>query len=65
MIATKDIEKAVSDFRKKVPAATATAISIDRNEPWERILLNAVNDGYDEFARELEAFVEFCLRRAC
>jgi hypothetical protein len=57
-------EQAVTEFRQMLPAATATAQAIDRGEPWERIALNAVNDGYIEFASELGTFLEACLRRS-
>lgn len=58
------LEQAVNEFRRMLPAATATAQAIDRGEPWERIALNAVNDGYIEFASELGTFLEACLRRS-
>ena len=58
------LEQAVNEFRQMLPAATATAQAIDRGEPWERIALNAVNDGYIEFASELGTFLEACLRRS-
>ena len=58
------LEQAVNEFRQMLPAATATAQAIDRGEPWERIALNAVDDGYIEFASELSTFLEVCLRRS-
>lgn len=60
-----DIEQAIKEFRRMLPAGTATAKAIDRNEPLERIAVNAVDDGYIEFAHELGNFVEVCLRRSC
>jgi hypothetical protein len=57
-------KQAVNEFRQMLPAATATAQAIDRGEPWERIALNAVNDGYIESASELGTFLEACLRRS-
>ena len=62
---TKDyFEEAVAEFRKILPADTATAQAIDRREPWEQIAMRAVDDGYVEFANELGAFLEVCLRRS-
>ena len=56
-------EQAISEFRQMLPADSATAKAIDRHEPWERIALNAVDDGYIEFANDLGTFIEVCLRR--
>jgi hypothetical protein len=64
MPTTAGLEQAVSEFRRMLPATTATAQAIDRGEPWERIALNAVNDGYIESASELSTFLEVCLRRS-
>ena len=64
MPTTANLEQAVSEFRRMLPAATATAQAIDRGEPWERIAMNAVNDGYIESASELSTFLEICLRRS-
>lgn len=57
------LDSIISDFRRMLPADSATAQAIDRHEPWERIALNAVDDGYIEFANELGTFIEVCLRR--
>ena len=54
---------AINEFRQMLPAETATAKAIDRREPWERIALDAVDDGYIEFASELGTFIEVCVRR--
>ena len=51
-------------IRRMLPEESATARAIDRQEPWERIALNAVDDGYIEFANELGSFIEVCLRRS-
>ena len=64
MQTTANLEQAVSEFRRMLPDRTATAQAIDRGEPWERIALNAVNDGYIESASELSTFLEVCLRRS-
>ena len=64
MPTTANLEQAVSEFRRMLPDGTATAQAIDRGEPWERIALNAVNDGYIESASELSTFLEVCLRRS-
>jgi len=61
MMAT--LEQVINDFRRMLPAESATAQAIDRHEPWERIATNAVDDGYIEFANELGSFIEVCLRR--
>ena len=58
------LEQAVHEFRRMLPDATATAQAIDRGEPWERIALNAVNDGYIESEGELGTFLQVCLRRS-
>jgi hypothetical protein len=58
------LEHAINEFRQMLPAETATAKAIDRHEPWERIALNAVDDGYIEFANELGTFIEVCVRRS-
>ena len=61
---TTDLEQAVNEFRQMLPGQSATAQAIDRREAWERIMLNAVEDGYIEFADELGAFLEASLRRS-
>ena len=62
---TKDyFEEAVAEFRKILPAETATAQAIDRREPWEHIAISAVDDGYVEFANQLGSFLEISLRRS-
>lgn len=58
------LEQVIGQFRRMLPEESATARAIDRKEPWERIALNAVNDGYIEFANELGSFIEVCLRRS-
>ena len=60
----ENLEHAINEFRQMLPAETATAKAIDRHEPWERIALNAVDDGYIEFANELGSFIEVCVRRS-
>ncbi len=57
---TAALEHAVDEFRKMLPAATATAQAIDAGEPWERVALNAINDGYVDFANQLSTFLEAC-----
>lgn len=58
------LEQVIGQFRRMLPEESATAQAIDRNEPWERIAVNAVDDGYIEFANELGSFIEVCLRRS-
>ena len=60
----ENLEAVITEFRQMLPAETATAKAIDRHEPWERIALNAVDDGYIEFANELGTFIEVCVRRS-
>ena len=60
----KSLEQAIADFRRILPAETATAQAIDRHESWECIAMRAVDDGYIEFANELGLFLEICLRRS-
>ena len=59
-----NLEQAVNDFRQMLPATSATAQAIDHGESWQRIVLDAINDGYIEFANELSEFLEACLRRS-
>jgi len=58
------LEQVIDAFREMLPAESATAQAIDRQEPWERIALKAVDDGYIEFANELGTFIEVCVRRS-
>lgn len=58
------LEEVITEFRRMLPAQSNTAQAIDRHEPWERIAVNAVDDGYIEFANELGTFIEVCLRRS-
>ena len=46
-----------------LPVQSATAQAIDRQEPWQQVALNAVAEGYVEFANELGRFIEVCVRR--
>ena len=59
-----DFEDVITQFRHMLPKHTATAIAIDQHEPWERIALKAIDDGYIESADEFVRFVEVCLRRS-
>ena len=58
------LDDVISEFRRMLPEQSATAQAIDRHEPWERIALNAVDDGYIEFANQLGTFIEVCVRRS-
>jgi len=51
------------EFRQMLPAQCKTAQAIDAREPFERIALNAVEDGYIEFSQRFTQFMEICLRR--
>ncbi len=63
MQSTSKLEQVINEFRQMLPAESATAQAIDHHEPWERIALKAVDDGYIEFANELGTFIEVCVRR--
>jgi hypothetical protein len=57
------LDAMIADFRRMLPKESATAQAIDRQEPWQQIALNAVTDGYIEFANDLSRFIEVCVRR--
>lgn len=59
---TSQLDEMITDFRRMLPPETATAQAIDRQESWQQIALNAVADGYIEFANELGQFIEICVR---
>jgi hypothetical protein len=54
----------ITQFRHMLPTNTATARAIDQHEPWERIAVKAIDDGYIESADAFVRFVEACLRRS-
>ncbi len=56
-------EEVVMQLRQMLPNNTATAQAIDQREPWERIAMRAIDDGYVESADEFVRFVEACVRR--
>lgn len=58
-----DLEGLIAEFRRMLPAQSETAQAIDRREPFERIALRAIEDGYVEFSHEFTGFIEACLRR--
>jgi hypothetical protein len=57
------LDEMITDFRRMLPVQSATAQAIDRQEPWQKVALNAVAEGYVEFANELGRFIEVCVRR--
>ena len=57
-------EEVVMQLRQMLPKHTATAQAIDQHEPWERIAMRAIDDGYVESADEFVRFVEACVRRS-
>jgi len=57
-------EELITELRHMLPTNTATAQAIDQHEPWERIAIKAIDDGYIESADEFVRFVEACLRRS-
>ena len=56
-------KEVVTQLRHMLPTNSATAQAIDQHEPWERIAIKAIDDGYIESADEFVRFVEACLRR--
>ena len=58
------LEEVITQLRHMLPENTATAQAIDRHEPWERIAMKAIDDGYVESADEFVRFVEACVRRS-
>ena len=56
-------EEVITQLRYTVPTNTATAQAIDLHEPWERIAMKAIDDGFIEIADEFVRVVESCLRR--
>jgi hypothetical protein len=57
------LEELLAEFRRMLPAQCETAQAIDRQEPFERIALKAIEDGYIEFSQQFTQFMETCLRR--
>ena len=57
-------EEVIAQLRPMLPTNTATAKAIDQHEPWERIAMNAIDDGYVENADEFLRFVEACVGRS-
>jgi len=57
------IEALLAEFRKLLPAQSLTAQAIDRHEPFDRIAVKAVEDGYIEFSQRFTQFMELCLRK--
>ena len=57
------LEELIAEFRQMLPAQCETAQAIDRREPFERIALKAIEDGYIEFSQQFTQFIEICLRR--
>ncbi len=56
------LQEVIAQLRQMLPKNTATAQAIDQYEPWERIAMKAINDGYVESADEFVRSVEVCLR---
>jgi hypothetical protein len=57
------LEELLSEFREMLPPQCETARAIDRREPFEKIALKAIEDGYIEFSQQFTEFMEVCLRR--
>jgi hypothetical protein len=61
--AVSQLDETITEFRRTLPMQSATAQAIDRQDPWQQIALNAVADGYVEFANDLGRLIETCVRR--
>ena len=57
-----DLKELLTEFRQMLPAQCKTAQAIDAEEPFERIALNAVEDGYIEYSQRFTQFMEVCMR---
>ena len=57
------LEELLAEFRQMLPAQCETAQAIDKKEPFERIALKAIEDGYIDFSQQFTQFMETCLRR--
>jgi len=58
------LEDLIAEFRQMLPPQCETAQAIDRQEPFEKIALKAIEDGYIEFSQQFTQFIETCLRRS-
>ncbi len=54
-------EALITQLRPMLPPHTALAQAIDQHDPWDRIALKAIDDGYIEVADEFVQFVEACV----
>ena len=54
-------QEVIAQFRHLLPAISATAQAIDRNEPWKQIAMKAIKDGYIKNADQFFLYVEICL----
>ena len=57
------LEEFLAELRPTLPAQSRTAQAIDRREPFESIAHRAIDDGYIDFAEQLNMFMETRLRR--
>jgi hypothetical protein len=57
------LEDLIAGFREMLPDQCETAQAIDRREPFEKIALKAIEDGYIDFSQQFTQFMETCLRR--
>ena len=57
------VKQLLTEFRQLLPAQCLTAQAIDRQEPFDKIAVKAVEDGYIEFSQRFTQFMELCLRR--
>jgi hypothetical protein len=57
------LEDFIAEFRRMLPAQSATVQAIDRHDPLEQIVLKAIEEGFTEFVDRLGRAMEICLRR--
>ena len=62
-IQSSQLEGFLGQFREVLPNMCATALAIDRQEPWERVAASAVEDGYIDLAEDFNHLVVAILRR--
>jgi hypothetical protein len=60
--AISHFEEVGTQFHYVRPTNAAPAQASDRHEPWKRIAMRAINDGYIESADEFVRFFDACLR---
>ena len=59
-----NMEVAMQEFRRVLPAKCATAQAIDGHQPWEKVASEAVTDGYVDVVEKFKELVEAVLGHA-